>query len=435
VPYLLNLVYLTLMAILSPWLIYSAIKKGKYREGFAEKWLGQVPIRGGDRQCAWLHAVSVGEVNLLARLLADLEKQHRQWEFVISTTSTAGYALAKKKYPSHTVFYCPLDFTWAVNSAFKRLRPSLLILAELELWPNMVWAAQRAGVPVVVINGRLSEKSFRGYSKLGWLMKSMLGSIDVVAAQNETYAQRFTALGAPQVHVTGSLKFDGAETNRHHPRTQRLAHLAGIEPDDIVFLAGSTQAPEEELALATYLQLREEYSNLRLIVVPRHPERFAEVAALLDRSGITWQRRSKLENRPADPAARVLLVDVVGELGAWWGTAAIGFVGGSLLNRRGGQNMIEPAAYGTAICYGPNTWNFRDIVALMHERDAACVVRSGEELTAFVRRCLADPAVAAALGENAQRLVHDQLGATARTIELLAPYIDEPATVLFTRAA
>jgi 3-deoxy-D-manno-octulosonic-acid transferase len=435
VPYLLNVVYLALMAILSPWLIYSAIKKGKYREGFAAKWLGRVPQRAGNCKCAWLHAVSVGEVNLLATLLAELQQQHPQWEFVISTTSAAGYALAKKKYSSHSIFYCPLDFTWAVKNAFSRVRPDVLILAELELWPNLLWEAQRRGVPVAVINGRLSEKSYRGYRRLRWLLKSAMKSIDIVASQNETYAERFIALGARDVHVTGCLKFDGAETRRHNPRTQRLAELAGIEPEDSVFLAGSTQSPEEELALATYLSLREQHPTLRLIVVPRHPERFAEVAALLDRSGVAWQRRSKLENRPADPTARVLLVDVVGELGAWWGTAGIGFVGGSLLNRRGGQNMIEPAAYGTAICFGPNTWNFRDIVALMRERDTAQVVHSDEELTAFVRRCLEDPAYAAALGEKAQLLVQEQLGATARTAELLTPLFDEPKIVPFTRAA
>lgn len=435
-PYLLNVVYLALIAALSPWLLYTAIRKGKYRHGFSAKWLGQAPVRTSSRKCAWLHAVSVGEVNLLAPLLAALQTKYPAWEFVISTTSAAGYALAQKKYASHTVFYGPLDFTWAVNNAMRRLRPDLLILAELELWPNLLLAAKRHGAQVAVFNGRVSEKSFRGYLRLRPLVSRVLRNIDVIAAQNETYADRFRTLGATDVQVTGSLKFDGAETQRDNPRTRKLAATAGISAGDIVFLAGSTQAPEEELALQTFLLLRQDYPRLRLVLVPRHSERFREVATLLDRSGVVWQRRSKLENRPANPAARVLLVDVIGELGSWWGTATIGLVGGSLLNRRGGQNMIEPAAYGVATAFGPNTWNFRDIVALMRERDAAVVVHNGAELTAFVRQCLQDPATVAALGGKAQQLVLDQLGATGRTLALLAPlFEDGPTIVPFARRA
>lgn len=435
-PYLLNLVYLALVAVLSPWLLYTALRKGKYRAGFAAKWLGRVPLRTEQRPCAWLHAVSVGEVNLLAPLLTALVAKHPGWEFVISTTSATGYALAKKKYPTHTVFYCPLDFTWGVKNAMRRVRPDLLVLAELELWPNLLWAAQRHGAQVAVFNGRISDKSFRGYQRIRPLVARVLKQIDVIGAQDETYAQRFRELGAGNVHVTGSLKFDGAETRRDNPRTRKLASLAGVRADDIVFLAGSTQAPEEELALQTYLQLREAHPQLRLILVPRHSERFSEVAALLDRAGVCWQRRSKLENRPFDPAARVLLVDVIGELGAWWGTAAIGFVGGSLLNPRGGQNMIEPAAYGVATCFGPNTTNFRDIVQQLQARDAAVVVHSADEFTAFVTQCLVEPAYATALGQRAQALVAEQLGATARTVELFEPcFGDAPDVLPFAKAA
>ena len=246
------------------------------------------------------------------------------------------------------------------------------------------------------------------------------------------------------VHVTGSMKYDGAQTDRNNPATRRLAALAGFADDDIVLLAGSTQEPEEEMALRTFRDLSPRWPRLRLVLVPRHPDRFEAVAKLLDASGIPWQRRTALDHKAATGGragagrelatvnggdtgattgrgfleARVLLVDVVGELGAWWGTAQIAFVGGSL-GCRGGQNMIEPAAYGAAVSFGPNTWNFRDIVSLMLAHGAAVVVRNGEELTQFVRRCLAEPEGAATLGRRAQALVLAQLGATQRTLRLL----------------
>jgi 3-deoxy-D-manno-octulosonic-acid transferase len=418
--YLLNLVYLLLLILGSPWLVYAALRKGKYREGFAAKFLGRVPVRSGSERCIWLHAVSVGEVNLLGPLLARLEQQHPDWVYVISTTTKTGFDLAKKKYAPRTVFYCPLDFSWAVRKALKRVRPNLLVLAELELWPNLIRAAKKQGAHVAVVNGRLSDRSLRGYRRVRPFVARLLQSLDAVAAQNAEYAGRFRELGAPpdRVHLTGSIKFDGAQTDRDNPKTQQLAQLAGIQPGDIVFLAGSTQEPEEELALQAYGELAAEYPALRFIVTPRHPERFEEVAALLDRSQVPWQRRSRLEEGGLDPQARVLLVDAIGELGAWWGTAQIAFVGGSM-GTRGGQNMIEPAAYGAAVSFGPNTSNFRDVVALLLERDAAAVVSNRDELAGFVRRCLADPPFAAELGQRARQLVLEQAGAADKTCQLL----------------
>jgi 3-deoxy-D-manno-octulosonic-acid transferase len=431
VSYLLNVLYVLLLVIASPWLVLRSLRTGRYREGFAAKLLGRVPRRESDRPCVWFHAVSVGEVNLLAPLLAEIARRHPDWECVISTTTTTGLALARKKYPGHAVFYCPLDFSWAVKAALRRIRPRALVLVETELWPNLILAAKARGVRVAIANGRLSEHSFRGYLRLRPVIASLVQRLDLIAAQNEEYAERFRALGArPEtVCITGSVKFDGAQTDRRNPQTIRLRQLAGFHDDDLVFLAGSTQEPEEALALATFRQLQDEWPRLRLVLVPRHPERFDSVAELLTTSGLAWQRRSELplipDPRPLTPSpdARILLVDAVGELGAWWGTAQIAFVGGGL-GKRGGQNMIEPAAYGAAVSFGPNTHNFRDIVAAMLARRAAVVVRDGEELTAFVHRALADPNFAAELGRRARALVADQLGATARTIDLVAPLVD-----------
>jgi 3-deoxy-D-manno-octulosonic-acid transferase len=307
----------------------------------------------------------------------------------------------------------------------RRVRPDVLVLAELELWPNLICAAKRHGAGVAVINGRLGEKSSRGYRRIRPLVAGLLGQIELLAVQDETYAERFRALGArpESVHVTGSMKYDGAQTDRGNPATRRLAALAGFLDDDIVLLAGSTQEPEEAMALAAFRELSPKHPRLRLVLVPRHPDRFEAVAKLLDSTGIAWQRRTKLtceaaSGSPSSPAPRVLLVDVVGELGAWWGTAQIAFVGGSM-GSRGGQNMIEPAAYGAAVSFGPNTWNFRDIVSAMLDHNAAVVVQNDAQFTEFVRRCLEEPAYDATLGQRAQSFVQSQLGATRTTLERL----------------
>ena len=314
-PYLLNLIYVLLILLSLPWLVWQSLRKGKYREGYAAKFLGRVPQRTSNRTCLWLHAVSVGEVNLLVPLLKMIEKERPEWECVISTTTTTGMALAKKKYPRQTVFYCPLDFSWAVKTAMRRVRPNVLVLAELELWPNLIRAAKQRGGKVAIINGRLGEKSFRGYRRIRPLVARLLQQIDVVAAQDETYAERFRSLGArPEaVHVTGSMKYDGAQTDRGNPATQRLAVLAGFKDDDVVLLAGSTQEPEEAMALETFCELSGRWPQLRLVLVPRHPDRFEAVAKLLEASGVCWQRRTALSGEAASGDG-VLLVDVVGEL-------------------------------------------------------------------------------------------------------------------------
>jgi 3-deoxy-D-manno-octulosonic-acid transferase len=443
--YVLDLVYLALAAVALPWLVLQRLRDGKVRKGWAAKLWGAVPPRAGQRPCLWLHAVSVGEVNLLEPLIQRWEDQHPQWDVVISTTTQAGYALACRKYAPRMVCYAPLDFSWAVRRALRRLRPTLLVLAELELWPNLIAAAHQRGVAVAIVNGRLSQRSFAGYQRIGRLARRMLRQLDLLAVQNQEYADRFLALGADprQLRITGSIKFDGARTDRTAPQVLHLARCAGLGPDDIVWLAGSTQHPEEAIVLEVYRRLVAQFPRLRLILVPRHPERFEEVARLLTQQGVPWQRRSALSDldaprSPADVAPSraasdhvgeaeatqnvaprpVLLVDVVGELGWWWGTAQIGFVGGSL-TQRGGQNMIEPAAYGVAIAFGPNTWNFRDVVELLLRHKAAVVVHDAATLEAFVRRCLTDPDYAAALGGRASELVRAQQGAADRTVALL----------------
>lgn len=423
-PSLLNVIYLILVFVTAPWWLYAAWRYGKYREGFTEKWLGRVPVREGDRPCIWFHAVSVGEVNLLKSLIDRAEDEFPGWDLVISTTTKTGYDLARKKYEGYPVFYAPLDFTWAVQRAIQRLRPSLLVLAELELWPNLIWAAKQNACLVSIVNARLSDRSFRRYRWIRGFLASTLRNLDLIAAQNEEYAERFRLLGAHSetVHVTGSVKFDGVIGDRRNPMTIHLKALARLSDQDIVFLAGSTQAPEEEFALQAFRELSERHPRLKLIITPRHLNRCDEIIDLLDESKVEWQLRSDLDHGVVQQNARVMLVDTIGELGAWWGVAQIAFVGGSL-GTRGGQNMIEPSAYGAAVSFGPNTSNFRDVVRMLLDREAAVVVRDRAEMTEFVARCLQQPEWAAQLGDRASELVQNQQGAADRTISLLGSLV------------
>ena len=421
----LNLLYLVVALLALPWVAWRKLFGGRPVAAPWTRCTGSValppPKPGVDR--IWLHGVSVGEVQLLGGLADELRRQAeaegRQIECLISSSTTTGLEVAARRFGPERSFPCPLDFTWAVGRVFARVRPVVLVLGELELWPNMLAAAARRDIPVVVANARMSQRSFRGYARVRPLVSRMLGRIGIVSARSEEDADRFRSLGARDVRVAGSMKFDGVRGDRDAPEVQRLRGLAGITPGDVVFLAGSTQAPEERLAAEAYISLRNAHPALRLVIVPRHVERTAEVAAMLDRLGLGWQARSRLETGGADRGSRVLLVDTTGELSSWWGTAAIAFVGGSLDGTRGGQNMLEPAAYGAAISFGPHTRNFRDEVARLLAADAAVVVEDGTALTAFVGRCLADPAWAAGLGDRAATLVAAQRGATAATARLV----------------
>ena len=421
-PWFLNFAYVALLLAVSPVLLYRRWVLGKYRDGWAEKLWGQLPDRSGSKPCLWLHAVSVGEVLQLRPMMKLLATQRPDWDFVITTTTRTGLDVAKKEYPQHTVCYFPLDFSWATHRAISRIKPSAIVLVELELWPNFVLTANRLGIPLALINGRVSEKSFRGYRRIRPLIARLLRGFDLLAAQNDEYSERLLTLGAPRdrLHVTGSIKFDGAHSDRSNPKTAELREFFELQPEEKVFIAGSTQAPEESFALDTWQALRSEFPNLRLILVPRHKERFEEVAALVASRGLNLRRRSSdcATGKCARPTTEVLLLDTLGELGACWGLADIAFVGGSL-TQRGGQNMLEPAAYGAAVLFGPNTCNFRDIVEQLLARDAARVVRSEHELTKAVRELLRNPATAMELGVRAKAFVATQQGAAARTVKLL----------------
>jgi 3-deoxy-D-manno-octulosonic-acid transferase len=422
---LLDVAYLVAVLVALPWVAWRRLSGGRPVAAPWTRFTGAIaaPPPAAGRPRVWLHGVSVGEVQLLAALASELQSQAEAAgtpiDCVVSSSTTTGLEVAARRFGADRAFPCPLDFTWAVDRVLDRVAPDLLVLGELELWPNLLARTARRGIPVVVANARMSPRSAAGYARIRPFVRRMLAHAGLVVARSRADADRFAGLGARDVVVTGSMKFDGVRGNRTAPEVIRLRALAGIAADDVVFLAGSTQEPEERLAAEAFLALRAAHPRLRLVLVPRHVERAAEIGTALDGLGLRWQRRSRLEADGADPAARVLLVDTTGELAWWWGAATISFVGGSLDGKRGGQNMLEPAAYGAAVSFGPFTRNFKDEVARLLAADAAVVVHDGAALTTFVRRCLDDPAWAEALGARAAALVASQRGATTATARLV----------------
>jgi 3-deoxy-D-manno-octulosonic-acid transferase len=419
-PVALNVIYCALLLACAPVLAYRMIQSGKYREGWSEKLLGRAPLRIGDRPCLWFHAVSVGEVLLLRPMVRELARRRPGWEVVISTTTQAGLAVARRTFPDLVTFYAPLDFSWAAKWAVARVRPTVLALVELELWPNLVWAAKRAGARVAIVNGRLSHRSHRGYRKLRGPLGPTLRRLDTVAVQTEEYAARFVDLGVPRprVRVTGSIKYDGLETDRNNPKTLALRKALGLEPADLIFVAGSTMEGEEAAALAAYRAARPAHPRLRLVLVPRHSDRFEKVASWLRQQGETVVRRSQGDptDRHGGAAPPVVLVDTIGELGAVWGLADVAFVGGSLIPGRGGQNMMEPAAFGAAVLFGPHTSNFRETVEQLVARGGARQVADASDLARAVIADLDDPEAAAARGAAGRSYVLAQHGAADRTL-------------------
>jgi 3-deoxy-D-manno-octulosonic-acid transferase len=420
-PFALNLIYSAVLVIFSPLLFYRWLRSGKYREGWGEKLLGKSPRRFGEHPCLWFHAVSVGEVLLLRPLVREMARRRPNWEVVISTSTSTGLAIARRVYPDLVTFYAPLDFSWSTRRAIGRIRPTVLALVELELWPNLIRAAKNAGAKVAIINARLSTRSYRGYRSLRLPLQPTLGQIDAVAAQNSEYARRFVDLGIPRqrISVTGSVKFDGLENDRNNAKTRELRRLLGLASTDLVFVAGSTMEGEEAAVLAAYKTARHQHRGLRLILVPRHAERFNEVALWLKQNNVTVLRRSELRSpvpRMTGGALPVILIDTIGELGAIWGLADVAFVGGSLRAGRGGQNMMEPAAYGASVMFGPHVANFRETVEQLLKHKAARQVADADELTRGLLADLDDPEAAAARGAAGRDYVLAQHGAAGRTL-------------------
>jgi 3-deoxy-D-manno-octulosonic-acid transferase len=416
----LDLAYLLGLATASPWLLYRSLTTGRYRRHPLARLLGAVQLPATTQRRAWFHGVSVGEIHLLRQVVAGFRKRRPDWECVISSTTDTGLDEARRCFPDLPVIVWPLDFSWAVNRALNAVEPRLLVLAEGELWPNMLRVAKARRIPVAVVNGRLSPKSARRYQRLGAFARPMFQRVDLFAVQTDEYAESLKSLGvlATKVAVTGSVKYDGLTCDRENPKTADLRRLFAVEPGDLVWVAGSTQAPEEKIVLSIWDQARKRYPRLRLILVPRQKDRFDEVATLVKRMDLPLVRRSVLKDKPAKRDS-VILVDTIGELSAVWGLADVAFVGGSLDGKRGGQNMLEPAAYGAAVLFGPHVWNFRDAASRLVREGGAVQVADAEALEGAVLELLADVRKRRELGAIARKLVLSQQGATQRTLDAL----------------
>ncbi len=445
-----NLIYVLALTLVSPIVAYRMLRHGRYRRGIGQKLFGLSRVEAEsllrasagvlqhelyrddeneafDHGCPiWIHAVSVGEVNLLPTLVRRLKRKVPHARIVISSSTDTGYDLARKHFGDDRVFFCPLDFSWAVARTLHSLRPRMLVLTELELWPNLVRLATQAEIPVMVINGRLSPTSSGRYQKFERLTKPIFKQLAWVGCQDEGSQQRFLDCGVEvgRVQVTGSMKFDNALLSKDHPDVHQRSQWAGVDPWHRVWVVGSTQSGEELMALEIYQDLIREFPELRLVIVPRHAQRFDLVASQIEACGLAAHRRSRdvsLDNTTWTND-RVVLVDTIGELKHWWGVCQIATVGGSF-GKRGGQNMLEPAGFGAAVSFGPNTKNFAQIADRLLHAGAAVRVHDAVELREFVRRCLSDPPTADSLGRAAREIVQQHRGATDRTVEALLPWL------------
>ena len=378
-----------------------------------------------DRPVIWIHAVSLGETRAAQPLVAALRARYPGHALLVTHMTATGREAAVSLYGDFaTLAFLPYDFPWAVRRFVARFRPVLGVLMETELWPNLVRECRGRGVPLLLANARLSEKSARGYARIDALARATFGDLAAVAAQTEADAARLTALGAPAVTVTGNLKFDLAPPPAMLERGRELRALFGERP---VFLAASTREGEETLLLDALARTsladvaaRPPVADPLVVIVPRHPQRFDEVAALMRSRGIEFVRRS--EARPVPPGCHYALGDSMGEMTAYYAAADLAFVGGSLLPF-GAQNLIEACAVGAPVAIGPSTFNFAQAVDEAVKAGAAIQVPDADSLVREAARLLADAAARRQMGEAGKRFCAAHRGATERTMVLVAPLV------------
>jgi len=414
------------MLVSLPYWLFQMARHGKYRKGLTER-LGRVSSRlrlpAKADAVIWVHAVSVGEVLAVAGLVDELRLRSPEYRIFVSTTTDTGQALARKRFGEESVFYFPMDFAFAIRPYLKELRPRMVVIAETEFWPNFLRLAHGSGAWVAVVNARISDRSHPNYRRFRGLLRKVLANVDLFLAQTQEDAERLIDIGASpeRVRVTGNLKFDvPAPSPPPIVESLRRSLTATLTVAGPVLVCGSTVDGEEPLLLKAFENLLVQQPRAVMILAPRHPERFAAVAALLEKMSIRFCRRSEWNGEPL--AGGVLLLDTIGELSALYALADIAFVGGSLVPR-GGHNIIEPALHGVAIVVGNHTENFRDIVSLFQGRNAVRIVGPAE-LPLVLLELLADDNERRALGQRAAETMRSQAGATARTAgelqELLA---------------
>lgn len=391
-------------------------RRGRVRDHVRRRGLDPIPERAGERPCLWLHGVSVGEVLAARRLVEQFVASHPGWDVVISVSTKLGLEAAQNAYPEHLVVSFPLDLSRRVGHAFDRLRPDLIAIVEHDLWPNFLRAASGRGVPVALVNARLSERSAARYRAVSRFMSWPPGELAAVCAQDDASAGRFGELGVPagRIAVTGNLKFDNAPP----PTAEGLREKLGFSDSDWLLVAGSTHEGEDEMALEALRALRESDERTFLVLAPRRTERVAQVARLIESSGFSHALWSSNPRRGAD----VLLVDTMGELARICGMGDLVFVGGTIAPI-GGHSVIEPASLGRAIIIGPHYHKTPHVVDGFRRRDAIEVADGSDSLVKRIRELRADPARTREMGVRARQTVEENLGATARTLEALESLI------------
>jgi 3-deoxy-D-manno-octulosonic-acid transferase len=414
-----NVVFGIAFLLAAPYYLWKGRATGKYLQNLRER-MGRLPVYlnvEGERSI-WIHAVSVGEVLAARALIEQLKQRFPNRRVYLSTTTATGNAVARKSVRGlDGLFFAPLDFPRAVRKALAMLNPLLLVIMETELWPNLIHEAKRHGARVALANGRISPRSFPRYKALRWFFRRPLGEVDLFLMQGEPHAQRIVAIGAPpeRVSVPGNLKYDAVSDAR--PK-ERLLRIVASRPERPLLVAGSTVEGEEELVLRAFRRLRERSPEARLVLAPRHPERFASVPPLVEAAGFRCSRRSDLEPG-AWQDGEVLLLDTLGELAQVYTLATVVFVGGSLV-AAGGHNVLEAAAAAKPVVVGPHMENFQEIADEFREQGALLQVRAGAELGDAVAALFADASRRRELGERARAIFERNRGACARAVESLA---------------
>jgi 3-deoxy-D-manno-octulosonic-acid transferase len=362
----------------------------------------------------------VGEVLASRTLVAGIRESMPGWDVAISTTTRSGQEVARRTFPDLFVFYFPLDFSLSTARVLDRVRPAAVVLLELEIWPNFLLSTNRRGIPVFLVNGRITEKSVRGYRWLQRLIPEPLDRIGLYAVQTPVYRDRFLALGVPpgRVFVTGSMKLDTVDTEGAEALRSEFAGILRLSPGDWVLIAGSTHEDEEEAALSAFRAVAERDPRARLVLAPRHLERLGAVEAAVRAAGFRPVRRTALRAGSGAGAEPVVVLDTMGELRSVYAAADVVFVGGSLVPH-GGQNVLEPAGLGKAVLTGPHTWNFEEVVEALASAGGIEVVQDAAALRDAVVRLHGDRGEAARRGAAAREAVLRGKGATKRTLDLV----------------
>jgi 3-deoxy-D-manno-octulosonic-acid transferase len=423
---------LVFAALLSPWFLYQAVVYRKYVGNFAQR-MGRLPVSfnlDGD-ESIWIHAVSVGEALTARALIADLREQYPALRIFLSTTTLTGQQIARTRiHGVDAVFFFPFDLPFIVNRTLGLVRPRLFIMMETEIWPNLLRACRQRGVKTMLVNGRISSRSYPRYRLARRFFRGVLANVDRFCMQSDESARRIIDIGAEagRVVVTGSLKFDslelpGAAAGRGAGRVLRYFRLPPSRP---VFIAASTLKGEDGLVLAAFAAVRRIHANALLILAPRKPERFADAEHLARNEGLRVVRRTDLAV-DAEPRADVVILDTIGELAYVFQVATVVFVGGSLVDQ-GGHNILEPAVHGKPIVFGPHMQNFAEIADTFLQQQAAVQVPDGAALTTAVVRLFGDPVERARLGAAARALVEANRGAKRRTLDAVAAVVPPPGS-------